>query len=62
MIEVRETEVFARWFGELRFFWGPGHRVYFVARGRSLVVFLAGGDKRAQASDIRSALELARSL
>jgi len=42
--------------------WGPGYRVYFVQRGRSLVILLAGGDKRTQAQDIGRAVELARSL
>jgi putative component of toxin-antitoxin plasmid stabilization module len=31
-------------------------------RGTTLVVLLAGGDKRTQARDIRIALDLARSL
>lgn len=47
---------------ELRIHWGPGYRVYFVQRGLELVVLLAGGDKRTQARDIQTALELARQL
>jgi len=47
---------------ELRIPWGPGYRVYFVARGEAVVVLLAGGDKRTQATDIREAMELARTL
>jgi len=31
-------------------------------RGKTLVVLLAGGDKRTQARDIQTALELAREL
>ncbi|MGL5002969.1 MAG: type II toxin-antitoxin system RelE/ParE family toxin [Casimicrobium sp.] len=46
---------------ELRIDYGPGYRVYFVARGKTIVVLLAGGDKRTQDSDIKTALELARS-
>jgi putative addiction module killer protein len=46
---------------ELRIDYGPGYRVYFVQRGKTLVVLLAGGDKRTQDSDIKTALELARS-
>jgi putative addiction module killer protein len=46
---------------ELRIDYGPGYRVYFVQRGKTLVVLLAGGNKRTQDSDIRTALELARS-
>ena len=47
---------------ELRIDYGPGYRVYFVQRGQTLVVLLAGGDKRTQARDINTALELARGL
>ncbi|NJL26658.1 MAG: type II toxin-antitoxin system RelE/ParE family toxin [Thermoanaerobaculia bacterium] len=47
---------------ELRIDYGPGYRVYFVQRGQTLVVLLAGGDKRTQPADIAMALELARNL
>lgn len=47
---------------ELRIDYGPGYRVYFVQRGHALVVLLAGGDKRTQDRDIRTALEVAREL
>ncbi len=47
---------------ELRIDYGPGYRVYFVRRGEMLIVLLAGGDKRTQARDIRTARTLARSL
>jgi putative addiction module killer protein len=47
---------------ELRIDYGPGYRVYFVRRGETAVVLLAGGDKRSQPRDIARALALARSL
>ncbi len=47
---------------ELRIDYGPGYRVYFTQRGRELVILLAGGDKRTQDRDIKTALELARGL
>lgn len=47
---------------ELRIDYGPGYRVYFVQRGQSLVVLLAGGDKSTQSRDIERALELAKDL
>ncbi|MCY3952445.1 MAG: type II toxin-antitoxin system RelE/ParE family toxin [bacterium] len=96
MPEVRQTEVYARWFrrlrdrqaraqidvrvrrlslgnpgdtrpvgggvSELRVDYGPGHRVYFCRRGRSLIVLLAGGDNDSQGRDIRRARELANDL
>jgi len=47
---------------ELRIDYGPGYRVYLVQRGRELVILLAGGDKRTQDRDIKTAIELARNL
>ncbi len=96
MIEIRQTDEYARWFAslrdrqararidarirrlslgnpgdvkpvgegvsELRIDYGPGYRVYFVQRGQTLVVLLAGGDKRTQDRDIKLAQALAREL
>jgi putative addiction module killer protein len=47
---------------ELRIDYGPGYRVYFTQRGQTLVVLLAGGDKKTQDQDIKKALELVREL
>ena len=47
---------------ELRIDYGPGYRVYFKRQGQTLVVLLAGGDKRTQGADIEAALRLARNL
>jgi len=33
--------------------YGPGYRVYFVNRGKVLVILLCGGDKRTQDKDIK---------
>ena len=96
MIEVRKTEVFAKWLdalndirararilarlerlaagnpgdvkpvgegvSELRIDYGPGYRVYYKKQGRQLVILLAGGDKRTQSKDIKTALRLAENL
>jgi putative addiction module killer protein len=96
MLEVRQTEVYARWFArlrdrqararvdarirrlslgnpgdvkavgegvlEMRIDYGPGYRIYFVRRDRTVVILLAAGDKRSQDRDIRLARELARNL
>ena len=47
---------------ELRIDYGPGYRLYFVQHGQTVVVLLAGGDKRTQDRDIKTALKLAREL
>lgn len=47
---------------ELRIDTGPGYRVYFTKRGREIVILLAGGDKSSQATDIKTALRLAKNL
>jgi putative addiction module killer protein len=96
MLQVRKTEVFARWLdglhdvrararvqvrierlaagnagdvepvgegvSELRIDYGPGYRVYFTKHGREVVILLAGGDKRTQSADIKTALRLARNV
>jgi putative addiction module killer protein len=96
VLEIRKTEVFARWLdglrdirararvqvrierlaagnpgdvepvgdgvSEMRIDYGPGYRVYFKRIGREVVILLAGGDKRTQSADIKTALRLARNL
>ena len=47
---------------ELRIDYGPGYRVYFKQQSRTIVVLLAGGDKRTQSRDIETARRLARNL
>ena len=96
MIEIRKTELFARWLddlrdlrararvqlrierlaggnpgdvrpagegvSELRIDYGPGYRVYFKRYTGELIILLAGGEKSAQAKDIKAAQRLARNL
>jgi len=96
MVEIRKTEIFAKWIDELqdirararilvrierlsagnpgdvksvgegvsemRINYGPGYRVYYKEHGRKFIVLLAGGDKKSQAKDIKTALDLARNL
>ncbi len=47
---------------ELRVDYGPGYRVYFVRRERTLIMLLCGGDKSSQDRDIRAAKALAETL
>jgi putative addiction module killer protein len=96
MIEIRKTDVFAKWIDELqdirararilvrierlaagnpgdikpvgegvlemRIDYGPGYRVYFKKIGQKVVILLAGGDKKSQSKDIKTALRLSRNL
>lgn len=47
---------------EMRIDCGPGYRVYYTERERTVVFLLAGGDKKTQARDIEKAKDLARGL
>lgn len=47
---------------ELRIDFGPGYRVYFIRRGKTLIVLLCGGDKGTEARDMKKAKELAADL
>ena len=45
---------------ELRIEYEPRYRVYFIQRRQTVVILLAGGDKRTQDRDIKTAIDLAR--
>jgi putative addiction module killer protein len=96
MLEIRKTDIFARWLdnlrdirarariqarverlaagnpgdvkvvgkgvSELRIDYGPGYRVYFIKREREVIILLAGGSKKTQTADIKTALKLAGNL
>ncbi len=47
---------------EMRVHFGPVYRLYFVRRGRVIVVMLNAGGKSTQKRDIRHALKLASEL
>ncbi len=47
---------------ELRIFYGPGYRVYYVQKDSVVVILLSGGDKSSQKTDIAKAKEVAKQL
>lgn len=47
---------------EMREHFGAGWRMYYVQRGKVLIVMLGGGSKRTQKADIAAAKRLATSL
>jgi len=47
---------------EFRIDYGPGYRVYYTQRDRTIIVLLVGGDKSTQSQDIKRAIQLARDL
>lgn len=96
MIEIRKTDIFAKWIdnlsdnrararilvrierlatgnpgdvkpvgegiSELRIDYGQGYRIYYKKVGQSIIVLLAGGDKRSQSKDIKTASRLVKNL
>lgn len=47
---------------ELRFFIGPGYRVYYTIRDNKIIFLLCGGDKSRQAKDIKEARQIAENI
>lgn len=47
---------------EMREFFGPGWRMYYVEYNGMLIVMLGGGDKSTQQADIASAIALSKTL
>ena len=42
----------------MRIHTGPGYRIYFAQRGRTLLLLVCGGDKASQARDITKAYHI----
>lgn len=57
-----DTESVGEGLSELRIDYGAGYRIYFERRGATVVILLAGGDKRTQGRDIERAKELSSRL
>jgi putative addiction module killer protein len=45
---------------EMRIDYGPGYRIYFARRGKTIVILLCGGDKKSQRKDIAAAQRMAK--
>ncbi len=46
---------------QMREFFGPGWRMYYVERKEVIIVMLGGGDKSSQQADIAAAIALSKS-
>jgi putative addiction module killer protein len=44
---------------EMRESFGPGWRMYYVKRGKTIIVMLGGGNKSSQSADIKAAIRMA---
>jgi len=47
---------------EMKVDMGPGYRLYFTMRGRTIIFLLCGGDKHTQDADIRRAQDMAKEI
>ncbi len=47
---------------EMREFFGPGWRMYYLEKAGAMVFMLGGGDKSSQARDIQRAIKLSKEL
>jgi putative addiction module killer protein len=47
---------------EMRIAVGPGYRIYYTRRGKTLYLLLAGGDKSTQERDIKRAIAMVQTL
>ena len=47
---------------EMREFFGPGWRMYYIERSGTIVVMLGGGDKTSQQADIAAAIALSKTI
>jgi putative addiction module killer protein len=47
---------------EMRIDYGPGYRVYFKKRGKTILLLLCGGDKTSQTADIKMAKRMAKDM
>ena len=47
---------------EMREFFGPGWRMYYIERSGTIVVMLGGGDKSNQQADIAAAIVLSKTI
>lgn len=54
-----DAKVIGAGISELRIHCGPGYRIYFMRRGRYVIVLLCGGDKSSQVRDISRAISIA---
>ena len=54
-----DTEPVGDGVSEMRLYYGPGYRLYFIREGSRVIVLLCGGDKDTQSRDVPLAKRLA---
>ena len=57
-----DTKSVGKKVGEFRINLGPGYRLYYTKRGRTIILLLCGGTKKTQAADIKTAEAMAAAL
>jgi len=60
--QLGDIKPIAQGIWEMRESFGPGWRMYYMLKDKTLVVMLGGGNKSSQRSDIAKAITLARRL
>ena len=60
--QAKTRPLFGEGISEMRIFVGPGYRLYYTIRHKTIILMLCGGDKSTQAKDIKKAKKIAQAL
>jgi putative addiction module killer protein len=56
---IENSVIVGRSVQEIRINYDPGYRLYYVRRGKTIIILLCGGDKSSQSKDIEKAKQMA---